>query len=341
MKEITEYLLKNASIKTNIISGDRLKDDSKLCMKYIIEDAFKLGKNGIDCKYYDAVVQGEGKEKDKINSLYSSSLQSLLVFCGVSADNPITVDGIEYTKVMFEYKNKVIGYPSSVDVVLMSKDEKKVLFIESKLYEIVRDSDKEGKCEVGPSYLSTDENGYKKLGLCQDDLTEIGIDLKDTGIFGTKNPSDMKKHILGSSNQPTRDGNGWVRIKPIKGNEYVYSYGIKQYLSHIIGIMNYKTPDTNCSTGLKDRLFSKIGFLILYNDLPGYTKEDAKEKIKSFKKHCETVKGVLEKKAIHVDGIPIDISMESYQKLAEEAKPYFDKMPATVKEYYHLNERET
>ena len=88
------------------------------CFKSEIEEIFGIK---IDCKLYDSVVNGQGNEKDKIDSLYSSSLQSLVVFHNVNSNNQIKIqinnEHLSFDKVYFEQKNKVIGYPSSIDVV--------------------------------------------------------------------------------------------------------------------------------------------------------------------------------------------------------------------------------
>lgn len=76
-----------------------------------------------------------GFEKRRITQLNSSSLLALLCFWNVSENNPILINGIEYTEVYFEVENKVFDHDSSVDMLLVSQKESTWLYLESKFTE--------------------------------------------------------------------------------------------------------------------------------------------------------------------------------------------------------------
>ena len=285
----------------------------------------------ININHYLSVISGEGHEEDKIDSVYSSSLQSLLIFDKVSEERPIFFilgDNVyKFTEVYFEYKNKVIGYPSSVDVALSNKDGD-VLFIESKLFEIVRDSinkdmviedgDSENKYRViRPSYFSDDKNGYlHKLKLSKEDLLSIGI-VAPEWYGGPVADSEIRS------------------VKPIKNNEHTYPYGVKQFLSHAIGVLNYRKPNGACSRKLKDKTGS-VHFITLINDLPGFTDDNAQEKINGFKNHCSQIVELLNTKDLRVGKQSLQLhEVLTYQDLfrLKENAEYFSKIEKIVRIY--------
>jgi len=102
--EITKYLLKGCPDLLDKVKNDKFKKSSNFSSD--IEDFFDVDVS----KHFDSVIYGQGNEQEKINSVYSSSLQSLLIFSKVSEENPIIINATTYTKAYFEYKNKVIGY---------------------------------------------------------------------------------------------------------------------------------------------------------------------------------------------------------------------------------------
>lgn len=327
-------------------SAENFDKKSTGCFKNVIEGIFDCT---IDCDMYDQVVNGEGNEKDKISSVYSSSLQSLLFFSQVSESNPLVIglnekesEKIEFTEVHFEYKNKVIGYPSSIDVVLVDKAKKNILFIESKLAEIARDScklkegverSKVGTKEVGISYLSDDTNGYyNALGLlrivdanpklCNDDLAEIGIE----AVYADSYPMSQT-FIRGKSKEKSR-------IYPIDGNEYVYSYGIKQMLAHIIGIINYRNDcvGDNCSGYLRSiHSSANVYFMELFNELPNINKYEITKAQEDYVKHVNKVFDVIKNRKVK----DIKCMITSYQKLFSDSDEY--KISQKIVDFYHLD----
>ena len=315
--------LKGKTAKFNIADHE--------CKKGFFER--KFGTN-ISCTQYCSVVTSNGSEDEKIDTFYSSSLQSLLFFSGVSEKNPLVYRDVTYTKVCFEWKNPVLQSPSCVDVVLIGKTKTgktAILFIESKLFEIVRDSDKVGKCVVGSTYF-TGARGYKKLLKLEDkDFSALGIDKDD------------------------QDGKKRSRITPIPdgGEKYVYSYGIKQLFSHVIGILNFiKTPASVKELNQGIEQFPEnvsdceIAFLTLINDLPGFTAFDARQKIEDFEEHYKKAIEVLKQKLVETrlkfvgnGGSGIATYQDFYQEISKNVAgtPAYT-LSSRIKEYYHLGE---
>lgn len=182
----------------------------------VLKKVFCLG-DAFQQKYPQA-VSGNGQEEQKINRLHSSALLSLLTFYSVSKENPITfkLNGKEvvFTNVKFEHKNcvekdkKGNEHNSNMDITLYDgdtlKSSKNVLFLESKFSE----------------YLTL---GQKK-------------DISNT-VYG-----DIYRMLF---NQPSvdklvceRQDSGYFLLKTNeKGNHYCE--GIKQMISHYMGVLNF------------------------------------------------------------------------------------------------------
>ena len=303
---------------------------TKECKLLGIRRTFGDGSDWIKCSQYETVISGEGNEEEKIDSAFSSSLQSLLFFAKTEEKGvKIRFDEKDYVfkKAVFEYKNKVIGYPSSVDVVLIDEAKKAICFVESKLLEIVRDSNETGKAEVGVSYYAKDGVGFNEtLGLTIGDLKDLGIRTpKDDDYLEIVKGSGIPKQV----------------IEPIRDNKFVYSYGIKQVLSHLIGIASFQKRESAYGSEsvdpipAKDRAFEKCFYLQLYNELPGFSGDkDAKRKLDDFKKHFEAVRDVvMNKDQRPVDGMYIMTYQDLFQDLFEENKGLVNDV---IRDYYHL-----
>ena len=277
----------------------------------------KIFGSSISCSQYDVVAHGEGNEEEKIDSIYSSSLQSLLFFYGVSESNPIHIgkDKDEFNKVLFEYENPVIRYPSSMDVVLLNEEKGTIAFVESKYLEIIRDSNKDGNKVVGVSYFrDSEKSGYKSLSFQKEDLEKMRIEYPG-------NPY-IDKVV----------DNHKMSISALDDKSYVYSEGIKQILSHIIGIQNFKKVETYSSFDpIKNhKLFKKVIYVELYNSFEGINDIVMQSKINDFKEHCKIVKKVITSK----EGLVDKFLVKSYQDLAKANDNY--KIDTNVEKYYRL-----
>ena len=171
---------------------------------------------------YDQAIGGSGSEDGNMCNAISSSLFAFLFFSRVSKDNPITIDGIEYTHVCFEFKNRTLSgksdfAPSNIDVVLASNDYKDILFIESKFGEYFYS-------------LTSAATEYKGLSIqyAQKGSTVPII----AGIL-----SGNRLHLKKNDNELVFKDD----------NEPHYFEGIKQMLTHISGISNFKAGSF-CST---------------------------------------------------------------------------------------------
>lgn len=296
------------------IKGFKFKEIDIECPKKKFDKAFNFI---IPCKLYSSVISGGGDEYEKINSFNSSSLQSLLFFAGIDYKHPLKYNGHIYNKVYFEFTNKVIGYPSSVDVVLVAEKKNKVysvLFIESKLSEILRDSlKKEDKVKskycVGVSYI---EHTNRQPAY---ELLKIGrLDYKKIGII---------KPIKGYKN---------YGINPIKHNEYVYPYGIKQSLSHLIGIVNFINNENEKRIIINKN--TAITFMTLINDLPNYKEDCWKKKKNDFKRHYAEVMKIVRKNIERIDVLPQIITYQNFARNIEN--DYFKNLSCRIKKYYHF-----
>lgn len=170
---------------------------------------------------FDEATLGYGREINRILTLHSSALLALLCFSHVSDENPLFIEGVMYTERWFEVKNKVFNNPSSIDVVLRSK-EGDILFIESKFTEYMDDS--------SPNIKIAYFDIYRELLAL---IPNRPLQLVFPKIF-----KEDKKEIVGFTIQPTS-----------KSKEYKHLYlsGIKQCISHLIGIVNGPVdPDELC-----------------------------------------------------------------------------------------------
>ena len=91
---------------------------------------------------------GSGNELDsKAKAVHSSSMLGYNFFHWVTKNRPLTIDGIDYTKVFFEVKMTVLKgtNPANMDILLIGKKkrDKKIhlLFIESKFLEYLENKE--------------------------------------------------------------------------------------------------------------------------------------------------------------------------------------------------------
>lgn len=229
-KDLTSALIENLKYKDMEVSTTKTKSGSFLFFpestEVTAENYRKLfgiedGSEVFD-EAFKIATEGEGNEIAKINSVISSALLPLLVFyplflgkrgLHIKLNNIDDLNDVVFNKCFFEVKNKVIRRPSCVDVVLQSEDKKTLLFLESKL--------SEPYYELKSS--RTMEEGY----------TDLYKELKDIlhGRLLNVNVEDNKV-TLHSEN-----------------GEKIYIEGVKQSISHLIGIV--RGPEEQTSEGYK------------------------------------------------------------------------------------------
>lgn len=178
----------------------------------IVKNFYGIYNEDLFSKQYEKAVSGNGDEQKKILTLHSSSRLALLTFYNVTDDNPLTleIDGesIRFDYSTFEFKNPVIGYPSNMDVVLVSHEKNVVLFLESKFAEYYLYASHKSR-EISSKYAENryggcfyDASWLRKLEIEKNDLPEGQFEL--------------------SSNA--------------KDNRWDYLDGFKQMISHYIGV---------------------------------------------------------------------------------------------------------
>ena len=101
--------------------------------------------NEMDETHIRMFCKGGGKElypqeakKEKAACIFSSSMLSYNFFHWINDSNALTLDGIDYTKVVFEEQFRVLktrNNKANLDVALISRDGKTLLLLESKFTE--------------------------------------------------------------------------------------------------------------------------------------------------------------------------------------------------------------
>ena len=175
-------------------------DDEKHCL---LQDVFKIGTDDREAfkKAFEMAVRGDGQEGKRITVMHSSSLCALLCFYKVDEHHPIRIRDIEYDKVFFEVQNEVFDNPSNIDVVLVSSKGKSILFLESKFSEYLS----HGKCsKISNKYTKE----YEDLN-----LKDLGYSVDEKGVH--------------------------LELSRKNGNNNYYVEGIKQMISHYIGVRNF------------------------------------------------------------------------------------------------------
>lgn len=182
----------------------------------VLADLFGIKEKEVFRSKFKQSISGSGQELKRIGTMHSSSLCALLFFYNVTEDNPyiMEIDGEEYvfTYSCFEYQNTVIKgrNPSNMDVVLVGKHNKSgkivVFFLESKFSEYYERTGKQ--LEIAAAYL---QNIYGKFIYRDAGIAKMGFEVVEE--------KENKNFIL-------------------RSDENCYMEGIKQMISHYIGVRN-------------------------------------------------------------------------------------------------------
>lgn len=190
-------------------------------------DIFNINNKDLFKEKFKMSTKGKGHEISRILTVHSSALCPLLCFYNLSKNNTIEYE-IEkgkkciFDESYFEWENTCTknGGPSSVDVVLVGyfknePDKKVIFFLESKFSEYL----KPGVCHPRSEYLNYDliynKDFFRNLDLVFDDSLDF---------YWEKNHK-YQGFTIG------KNGDG------------VYSEGIKQIISHYIGVVNLLNGD--------------------------------------------------------------------------------------------------
>lgn len=222
--ESVERILSGVTLENTLFRG--MRSQKSLSIKHMDTGQDLACIFGLDWKIFaDKYLQatsGDGQEARRIRTLHSSSLLCLLCFYGVSEERPLNliVEGrqVRFTSSQFEVKNPVgtdetgKEHNSNMDVVLYGKDsqngKKVILFLESKFSEYLT----WGKYNGISNYV------YQK----------IYAQLEESGFL----------ERMGLKYEECPDNPGHSDLDSVKGKTMHYAGGIKQMVSHFLGVKN-------------------------------------------------------------------------------------------------------
>jgi len=211
-----------------------------------IKNVFYPDGKGFKEEKYQEAIGGSGDEATKNKILHSSSLCAFLFFSGIDEEHPLTIDGISYTEVYFEYKNQVISPhygPSNIDVLLVHRDEQNhsncLLFLESKFSEYYLET---GQAEVSPAYcgdkIDVTSGAIMSRGKEKDYYHELGLELDGLACSGLILCSNHGKAFRPTHKNPHDKPSFCYHLKT-EGGRSRYCTGIKQMICHYIGLNNF------------------------------------------------------------------------------------------------------
>ena len=243
------------------------------CSSRLIE-LFEITDKDLFKEKFHQACGGSGNEIQRIGTLHSSALCALLFFYNVTENHPLTltVEGKEciFIHSRFEFKNPVIKNPSNMDVTLVGRyaDTGKpvILFLESKFSEYMERFST--KLDISNGYLS---NRYSK------DIYRSKLD--DLGITITEHP----------------DKNEFT----IESTEPCYLEGIKQMISHFIGVNNFM--DTGPATYdplisyLRKDAYIYLGTILFDKGIGHFEITDGVTCYESYKERYKTLADILNK----------------------------------------------
>lgn len=268
------------------------------------------------------VTNGVGNEIAKINSVISSSLLSLLVFYKlfnnisdeISLHLTLNERNYIFTQTLFEVRNKVIGYPSCVDVVLKATDGT-LLFLESKFTEYL---DRRKPYEkYGSGYCSLYNNlkdVFQAAGLSvktYDDSLVLEANGGEQYIDGIK---QSISHLIGLVQGPQQS------------NDEIYEDVYKEYLSLYQSAprLIYGTVLFDPTQILPEADEAFNDYKRLYENAIGNNGERIVSEIKTrFKSEYNPV----------IEVLPTPIT---YQQMLNDDEAYKEKIPDRVLKFYQL-----
>lgn len=181
---------------------------------HIFGDAEKIPE-AFDVAFKNA-TNGPGYESKRITQLNSSALLALLCFWNVSKEHPIIINNVEYTEVYFEVENTVFDHNSSVDILLVSEKESTWLYLESKFTEPLNPTN---RLWLSDKYYEI----YKSIG----EGLQVNVSDPQERVHKEKGKAVPRKEF------------------EITQNKKQYYAGIKQMVSHLIGVLKGASDQAN------------------------------------------------------------------------------------------------
>ena len=319
IQKIYRHLWENNSFSAGVVSSGNSNHSyefefaGKTLIDYVAEslaDYFEIMDLEPFKEKFRMACSGTGDELKKITTLHSSSLCALLFFFNVTP--PFVIKGLEnyeFTESLFEFKNKVIGYPSNIDIVLLGKNiETKgnvILFLESKFSEYITGINKKNSnYEIGKSYF------YKKNTCYSEPIYRKLLDKKIIYYRESKN----KCYLYADSDK--------------------YIEGLKQMNSHYYGIRNflkgeyYKKDNENLEKLKNYKADEYILGEILFDNFG----KELKDYLNSYESDYEKLAEIIN------DQYKIDVNDSKFRVLKKtlhysDLKDYFDKS-SKIRQYY-------
>lgn len=244
---------------------------------------------------YKEATSGDGQEWTRITTLHSSSLIALLCFYSISKNNPIIINGYLFDESYFEVKTQVYqDSESNMDVVLRGKDksgQKVALFLECKFSEYLSTGQYKG--------ISIDayKNKYESLGLLN------GASTINNVTFAER-----------------KDG---LVILP-KDKIHIYCGGIKQMLSHYIGVSNYSNERSNALAEHQRFIADTNERVLLGEILFDFGSKITGKKFENYKSAYASLARIINEKGRN--GIEMLEEILTYQDI------FWEKNPTVIKE---------
>lgn len=174
-------------------------------LKEKLKEGHAVNKNGYFNSYRENIFGGQMSEEfqmmfdegsggelhSKAEVVHSSSMLSYNFFHWINEEHPFKWKDVEYTKALFEVKMRTIigsNAPANMDVVLLDKNQKNILFIESKFLEYTETK----KFKLSKSY--EEKNKYYNQDK-KDVLREI-VNYKPTGKY-EEGMKQLITHLFG------------------------------------------------------------------------------------------------------------------------------------------------
>lgn len=190
-------------IREELASAMQTKEKYSPEYKYYVKDWHDNVFTEMSKKYETMFNEGSGSElvdktiPAKAKVIDSSSMLSYNFFSWIDKENHLLIDNVEYDKVFFEVKLKTLeksNQPANIDVVLVSKEEKTVMFIESKFTEYLESSNDKLSISYQNNEKYFHDNNYVQ------DLTSLAEQYKN--IKGRYNYGIKQNicHLIGISN---------------------------------------------------------------------------------------------------------------------------------------------
>ena len=289
--------------------------------RFDIKDAMDLNKFH---QAFRICTEGQGNELKSINNVISSALLPLLTFFRLFGKNSgytlnLRLDDspapVVFDRCFFEVRNSVIKLPSCVDVALYSSDSKVMLFLESKLSEYNRVSN-DLKIKHGYAELYNDEK-FREI-LNHGDIIVEGdkLKLKSRERAYFEGLKQTISHLIGLVQGPSQNRKG-VYYPSEYLNDYVECYNKANTIYYSTIILDPK------EIGVLDLDGSYKNYLALYKDTIG---DNGKEIIECIRHWCKLKNDTQKKISILKEAL-------SYHKIFKEN---ISLLLPTVRKFYQL-----